>query len=305
METNNKDNVSLNNSGAGNTAPSYDDLDIDKTLNLPKNYLSPSAIDMYLKCPKKFEFHYVYGLTTPKTAALLKGSAIHKGIEVYYKLKLENVTDIKSQDIADYAVTKLSDLAKEDDIKLSDVDKDAYSKEVFSATKCYINNIGEVTKPVAVEGELRCVIKGVPILGYTDLIREMTDDEIKYQNKLVESGVLKEEDSNVRTVVCDNKTSNKKWYQSNLENSIQLNLYSIGTGIAQQEIHNIVLGTTNSPIYRLKAVCSNDKANHVANIIRDVAESITKGSFPRCSLGSWWCTEKFCDFYDVCRSNKI
>lgn len=284
---------------------SFDDLDADKKLILPKNYLSPSAIDMYLKCPKKYEYHYVLGISTPKTAALIKGSAIHKGIETYYNLRLEKVADIKATEIADFAVEKLTEIATDNEVKLEGTEKDKSIKEVHTATNNYIQKVGSNVVPVTVEAELRCVIKGVPILGYTDLIREMNEEEIALQKKLVEDGAISEEDGYIKTVVCDNKTSNKRWVQNNLENSLQLNLYSIGTGINQQEIHNIVLGVGGCPTYKLKATCSKAKGTHIANLIRDVAESITKGSFPRCGLGNWWCNEKFCDFYDVCRGNRI
>lgn len=284
---------------------SYDDADTDPKLELPKNYLSPSAIDMYLKCPKKYEYHYVLGLSTPKTYSLVKGSAVHKGIETYYTLRLENHENIKSEEIAGFAVDKMDEIAKEGEFKLEGEDKNRAAKEVYTATNNYIHNVGESTKPVTVEAELRCIIKGVPVLGYTDLIREMVDEEIALQKRLVEDGVISEENAEVKTVVCDNKTSAKKWMQSNLDNSLQLNLYSLGTGINQQEIHNIVLNSTNCPTYKLNAVCSKSKGEHVANIVRDVAESITKGSFPRCGLGNWWCNDRFCDFYDVCRGGKV
>ena len=284
---------------------SYANIDIDRNITLPKDYLSPSAIDMYLKCPKKFEYHYVNNLSSPKTMSLVKGSAVHKGIETYYNLRLDNVNDIKSKDIADFAVEKLDEISVENEIKMEITEKEQAIKEVHTATSNYIDDIGVNVEPVTVEAELRCIIKGVPILGFTDLIRKMTPEEIETQNMLVEDGIISEGDRNVTTVVCDNKTSNKKWMQSTLENSLQLNIYSIGTGISQQEIHNVVLNNAGCPTYKIKAICTKNKGYHVANLIRDVAESITKGSFPRCGLGNWWCSEKFCDFYDICRSGKV
>lgn len=274
--------------------------EVDKSIQLPKGYLSPSAIDTFLKCPKKYEFYYLHNIPTPSTPALAKGLAVHAGIELYYLSKMDN-KELRVDDVVEYSVDSLQKNIKEKEISVSTTEYNSMESNVKQASSLYVEHIGRHTTPKKVESELKCVIAGVPIVGYTDLIREMTDEEKSVQSYLLAQGSITPEQALNELVIADNKTSAKKWMKSNLENSIQLVLYSIGTGIIKQEIHNIVWGRDTS-LHVLSHMCSDEQIIHVTNIVRDVGRAISSGVFPRCAPGNWWCTEKFCPYYKLCRT---
>lgn len=272
---------------------------VDKSINLPKGYLSPSAISTYLKCPKKYEFYYIHNLPTPSSPELVKGLAVHAGIELYYLSKIED-KELDIDSVQDHTITTLQKQLKDKEVKVSEAEYNSMEKAVQGASKNYVEVVGKHTTPKTVEAELKCVIRGVPIVGYTDLIREMNSSEKEVQSYLLSQGVITPEESVNSLVIADNKTSKKKWSHKDLENSLQLVIYSIGTGITHQEIHNIVFNNENS-IHLINNICSASQMNHVSNIIEDVSKGISAGFFPRCDMGSWWCSETFCPFYKICR----
>ena len=50
--------------------------------DLPRGYLSPSSVGMYLKCPRQFAFRYCDGLTAPPGVALVEGSSYHEVLQI-------------------------------------------------------------------------------------------------------------------------------------------------------------------------------------------------------------------------------
>ena len=58
---------------------------------LPKPYLSPSQINMYLRCPAAYKYRYVDGLILPPKAALTRGKSVHKGQEHNYNQKINKI----------------------------------------------------------------------------------------------------------------------------------------------------------------------------------------------------------------------
>src|SRR5579862_1501949 len=54
--------------------------------------LSPSQANTFLNCSAKWWFKYGAGLPDPKGGSLVRGLAVHKTIEHWYKLVLEGAT---------------------------------------------------------------------------------------------------------------------------------------------------------------------------------------------------------------------
>src|SRR5512136_1904926 len=48
---------------------------------LPVGYASNSQVEMYLRCPRQYEFRYVKKISRPPSVAATQGSGIHHALE--------------------------------------------------------------------------------------------------------------------------------------------------------------------------------------------------------------------------------
>lgn len=287
--------------------------------NLPKSYLSASSIGTFLKCPKQFEFRYVEGIISPPTAALLAGTAMHTGFEQYYKDILEGTSNrMTSKMVGELAQITLEENAKNQEVELEGEVKDEAMLHVALASESYINNVGKYVEPIAVEEEIRYTSKcGVDILGFIDLTRRPIECESTYfENFLMQS----EEDQFPSVILNDYKLTNKKWNLNQLSNSLQFNLYAIGTDIRDIEICNLTKVKAakklpkKSQSENVVDIMSNFRLlrhhfdgrdfDHVENLIEKVARIIHEGLFMPCSMDSWCCNENWCGYWNLCRGQR-
>lgn len=57
-------------------------------LRKPKRWLTPTAINTFINCPRKYYDRYIAGIKKAPNIYLIRGSAVHRAIEQFYKLKL-------------------------------------------------------------------------------------------------------------------------------------------------------------------------------------------------------------------------
>ena len=70
--------------------------------------LSPSSINMFLRCQYQWYLRYVEGLKVPPKSALVVGLAFHKGEEINFSQKVETGEDLPLDDVLDAYDTSLS-----------------------------------------------------------------------------------------------------------------------------------------------------------------------------------------------------
>lgn len=56
----------------------------EKKLTAPVR-ISPSSINSYMKCPREFYYNYIEKIKVPPNIHLVKGSVVHKVLELFYK----------------------------------------------------------------------------------------------------------------------------------------------------------------------------------------------------------------------------
>lgn len=282
-----------------------------KKYALPKDYLSASQIKMYLRCSKQYEYRYVKGLVMPPALPMLQGSAVHKGFEIYYQEVIDGRQPLNAEQLADFTVTQLEDMADEQDVTLEGSSKDQAAAELVGVVKPYISAIAPTVRPHLVEQEVRYETKcGVELLAYIDLVRKPSEWETT--NNLLSNRIV------------DYKITGRKWSLNKLANDLQFLIYSAATGMEDIEIHNLTKTTkkvaikeqkeedylantqdvaTNLRVLRNKMSSASDTA-HVENLVESVASAISAGTFIPCDTESWCCNEKFCGFWHLCRGKR-
>lgn len=278
---------------------------------LPRGYLSASAINTLLKCPRQYEFRYVQGLTKPANKSLALGSVTHEAFETYYNDVLENNERFTGSQLAELTLDSIiPDWIEDNETSLTTTDVNDINRVVPDIVENYADKVGTHITPVSTEQEVLFTLEcGVPMKAYIDLVRVRGEDG--------------------RGIV-DYKTSSKSWTLSRLQNSLQFMLYSYATGIPDVQIQNIVVPTKGKKVSFDNTFSIYDPANttgsysydvgvnfhvfgntfeasqktYLESLVESCARLITSGIFTPCGPDNWWCTPAWCDYWPICRGAK-
>ena len=72
-----------------------DGLSLRKT----KRWLTPTAINTFINCPRKYFNRYILGTRQAPNIYLIRGSAVHRAIEQFYRLKLQQCKDYDAPEL--------------------------------------------------------------------------------------------------------------------------------------------------------------------------------------------------------------
>lgn len=264
---------------------------------LPRGYVSVSQLNQYLKCPKAYEFRYLDEIEVPRNSYMVQGSAIHRAGEVLHKAMLESMTIPDVTLTLDAYATAHREMFTPDVI-IAEEDKDlghildtgvkmvsVYHQGATGLLKDENKEPIPPVYPVAVERKLITALKPMdrdpyPFMAIIDLEEP--------------------------TVVVDLKTKRKKGSQAEVENSLQLSLYSAATGKPDVRLDQLIKPTKTLPTryIRLSATRTEQEIAHAVELGADIVDGITAGYFPRSSPDAWWCTAEWCHYWGLCRGKK-
>jgi putative RecB family exonuclease len=143
------------------------------------DYVSPSRLNLWLKCPLAFQLKYVEGLRTPTSPAQLVGKTVHRALERYYRRRQLSMECDPAQIIAALPGDWES-LQAEDPVSFEDrAQEQAMHLQARSLVETYLAQIPcDESRPLAVETEIQVPLVdphngedlGIPFLGIVDLI---------------------------------------------------------------------------------------------------------------------------------------
>ncbi len=249
---------------------------------LPRGYLSKSAIEMYLRCPKQFEFHYILGLSSPPGVAMVEGSSHGEALNMnnlYYIEKQENLeTDLVVEKFCDEFNDRQKEIPAIEWAK-SEEDKDSVIRRGKLLLPAYFEGIGRLMKPIAVERKIEVDMGGVPVLGFID----------------VES----------KDCIDDYKVTGKTKSQGEADTDIQLTLYSKAR--KKPKVGFICLVKNKTPVVN-RVVSERTAGDYAAAdaLVASVSDAIKKGAFPMCNPKDVFpCSKKWCGFWNRCRGKHL
>lgn len=253
-----------------------------------RDYLSYSQIRMFLGCGQQYYYRYIEDKILPPKIAMIKGKAVHKGIEINGKHKMAQGSDLPKSDIIDCAITDLNAQAQEDFI-LNDEEQATGKSKVIGQIKdsivniagLYADEVAPTIQPIAVEENITIEIPdSKPILAILDCV----DD---------------------KKVVHDFKVTGKSKPQSEADNSLQLTIYALAHKEKYGEMPNgLTLDTLvelKTPKYqRLETTRENDSFVKVFRISQAINKAIQSGVFLPAAESAWQCSKTWCGYYDQC-----
>jgi CRISPR/Cas system-associated exonuclease Cas4 (RecB family) len=268
--------------------------DVNDTISLPMGYLSTSQVEMFLRCPKQYEFRYIKGMKSPPTGALIQGSAIHNAFEVGYNHKKESPESIIELDAvmdaySDYVRNNLTN-----DVIL---DEETPEKVLRSQGEAIVERWHKdklpYVQPTAVEKPFAAILNKIPVVGIIDLV-----DNVETEGPPNE-------------VIVDNKTSGKRKTQDEADGSLQLSLYAAVTQVDIQRLDVYVRprltkkGMGEAKLQEIHTMRTFRDIYWMQNIFSDIARAISTGVFPPTNPNNWTCSAKWCGYWEYCRGRNL
>lgn len=276
---------------------------------LPRGYLSPSQLTMFLKCPRSWELAYIEGKPRRTVARMFQGIFVHNATETVLKerllsgtlLPLEAATDAFS-DAFNKSKGLIEDWEGEEEGSVKDTG--------VKCTKAYYDEAAPDATPIAVERTFTSVIRSadgkvrLPILGRIDSEQVQAHTEGEYQ--AIRAALARDPEAVVNKPkrIHDLKVVTDKWNAADLENDLQFTLYAGAVGVPDVQVDQVVKGRAKTPrphYEKLTGVVTPAQVRHVHRVAEGVARSIALGHFPMTDPGNWWCGEKWCSMWRHCR----
>lgn len=250
-------------------------------LDLVKPHLSDSQLRMLMRCPQQYEFRYKYGLRAPPAVAMVVGTGTHGGIEADLKNKIATGELLPTEAVKDAARDafaaaweKETPVAVEGDPSMGEA-----VDQAVSLAALYHGVIAPSLNPVGVEISSRLVLDGFP-----------WDIELR-------------KDVETDTHIRDTKTMGKAPTQDAADRSEQLTLYSLDAAVNGHDKAVALDCLVKTKVPKAITVTSTRTADDHARFLRRVevsARMIESGIFPPTNPDNWWCSKKWCGYWDRC-----
>jgi CRISPR/Cas system-associated exonuclease Cas4 (RecB family) len=247
-----------------------------------KKYLSFSQINMYLKCPRQYEFRYIQGIKRPPSGALILGTVWHSTVEENYRQKIVTKDDLPLDHMQDFFADNWESKLEEEEIDFES--SPANLKDTgISVVEAHHKNIAPTVNPVLVEEKFRVSLGDnfpFDLLGFWDVVDE---DE----------------------VVIDNKSYSKTKSQTDIDKDLQLTAYSLAYRLVTGKIEgglriDSVIKTKQPKTVQIKTTRTNQDCEWLLELIENVAKGImNEVFFP--NPNGWHCSPKWCGYWKECK----
>jgi len=268
-----------------------------QTLDMPKKVLSYSQIRKFSVQPYAYELEYVHGVKTPKTSALLFGSAVDTSANIMNARKIQTGEIIPE----DEAIAVFND-AWADGAETTEFDEEESPEELLDkgreCVKLYREHILTKVNPIKVQTKF-----------FMDLL---VDEDIIVTFMGIIDRIDQNEKDELAVDVIDLKTAKRKvteWFDGMDRIQFTGNVVGaerdLGLDVAQfvgnYLIHGVKKPYLRDPAETTQVINEDMKAEWEQYIIhqaRQISECYTKGFFPAsCYRSGWWCSKKWCAHY--------
>jgi CRISPR/Cas system-associated exonuclease Cas4 (RecB family) len=286
----------------------------ESNLVLPRSYLSVSQINMYMRCPKQYEFRYIRDEKNPPSGNLIQGTSGHSALETTHHHIVDHGNPASDEEVMDTFASEWNKKCSEEVVWDSGDDQGHMKDQGLALVRLYNKVVAPNVQPQVVEvdgkkvrgieKEVRVKVEGVPMLGFIDLID--TDADLAFspeEAKLIThaGGAIP---AGLRTALVDFKFKGKSMTDAEANGAIQMTFYSYATGIHAIRYEQL-LKQKVSKLKRKDSFRTGQDHAWLKTIVRGVAEAISAGVFPPTDPTSWVCNSKWCGYWHLCRGKKV
>lgn len=142
-------------------------------------YISPSRLACWIKCPLAFKARYIEGIKTPTTPSLFVGKVVHSSLEMWYRHRQLGL-GVEPGDIAKQLVESWGQAVEEESMKFdTPAEEQAIQKQAAGLVMAYLVHVpADEPRPLAVETAIEAPLVdpttgkdlGIPLVGVMDLV---------------------------------------------------------------------------------------------------------------------------------------
>lgn len=270
-------------------------LNLEAPSSLPVN-LSHSSIELYLRCPEKWRRIILEHEHEPASGGLVLGRAVHAAEAQSYSNKVETGEAHKLEQVLDDFSTSLDLEFEEDEVELDEDETPGLLKDRGARLLGdYHSKIVPLVKPQAVEQRFEIRLHpdySWKITGSIDIVAELDDGFQK-----------------LPVAPHDIKTVGKSKGQGGVDSSVQATLYTLAQmkpGEEQKDFHiHELRELKNGPVSTVLTTNRTKETQllyleRIAMIAREIDWRIQTGNWQGATPGSWWCTNRWCGFFQSC-----
>lgn len=273
-------------------------------VSLPRDYLSASQLNLFLKCGRRYYFKYIQEKGERETSGMVHGRYVHSVVEWALREKMAGNPTPSREAVMDYVSSTIIDAfanVEKWEEKIPDL---AYAESsVRAVLDVYTKTRLPEVRPRAVELGVSALLRGkYPFVGYIDLVEINPMEEDGYKHPSYD-----DDEPRLGDTIVDLKNTAKKYPESRIENSLQLALYSAVTGVPDVGfdllIHRPPTQRKDEEIFlhKMRTMKTVEEQEHALDLVEDIAGMISAGVFPRTDPDTWACTERWCPFFSQCR----
>ena len=251
---------------------------------MEKKHLSATQLNMFLRCPRQYEFRYIKGFKIPPSGAMVQSRIWHETLETNYKQKIQSDKDLPLSDMQEFFASRFDETFNNEEIEINKP-QGKIKDEGTSIVAIHHKIIAPKVHPLLVEEEFRISLgEDFPyeLLGYWDIIER-------------------------EGFIVDNKAYGRTPNQDDVDKDLQLTIYSLGYRAAKKQIEkgirlDAIIKTKQPKAMQIHTSRTNDDCRWILNLIEQVAQAIKNGIFYPNPTG-WNCSPKFCGYWDKCKKN--
>lgn len=143
------------------------------------DYISPSRLNLWLRCPLAFKLQYIDGVRTPTTPSLFLGKAVHDGLEIVYRHR-QLCADLPAAEIARRMLDGWDELVAKESMSFdSAAEEDSLKQQALALVAAYMDHVADTLEiALAVETSMEAPLidpdtgenLGIPLTGIVDLV---------------------------------------------------------------------------------------------------------------------------------------
>lgn len=252
---------------------------------LPVDYLSASSVSTYIKCPLRWKRRYIDREYEPPSGALILGSAVHAAESEADSIQIDTGGRPDTIVVQDAFSDEWDDRSEREEVDWGK-DKPGDLKDVgVKAIAAYDREIAPSIQPVTAEREIRLDFAHVDwqFHGYLDL--EEADGAI-----------------------VDRKVRGSKMSSAAADTELAVAPYMLarraeGNPAPVFRFHTMV--KAKAPYAEIVPTVRTDKqldafVDRLYGIAAEIHWRVNTGVWSGAVPGSWWCSDRFCGFWDSC-----
>lgn len=246
-----------------------------------KPHLSISQLTMLARCGEQYRFRYIEGIKAPPGVSLIIGSGTHAAIEADLREKLRTGELLPDAAIADVAADATRERWANDGpvVHEGDPGEGEAVDTAVALAQAHHRQLAPQIAPVALERGFVLDLPGFPfdLMGYVDI----------------------EEAARIR----DTKTAAKSPSGPEADQSDQLTLYHLDATVRGKSPTVALDYLVKTKVPKVVTLESTRGPEDHARLLRRVeiaAKVIQAGAFAPTNPDNWWCSAKWCGYYERC-----